>query len=94
VSYLSVLRSESQNYLKRDTIMVVNSRNHINRLVEVMFILFVSESLTYTSLIASCSVLGVPSEELLMLWMLLMTNVSQRNFPTVSGQLSADDGAR
>ena len=43
-------------------------------------------------MLVCCSVLGVPSEESLMLWMLLITNVLQRNFPTVSGQRSANDG--
>jgi len=36
-------------------------------------------------------VLGAPSEELLMLWMLSIKNVPLRNLPIVSGQLSVDD---
>jgi len=41
--------------------------------------------------VVCCCVLGEPSKELLMLWMLLMRNESRRNLPTASSQLSADD---
>jgi len=42
-------------------------------------------------LVAMC-VLGVPSEEWLMPWMLSTRNARLRNLPIVSGQLSANDG--